>query len=227
METDIAEEVIHGIGPILLEAAVLFGVVIAWIVALFFGSMATRPSFTEWKDALKERFWAFVITCSLSVITIAAIFWASFDYLSLGVVSILLIILIVSAPLYFAYLYIRMRIWIATNPNYAVLVFKNETGHMFSHTTQIRTIDGVYGQSKIMFSSMGKYLVVSGKHKFSFVVSEKQPSGRYSIPIELFDDDIEIDLKPGGLYVVEEHDASLSISVSLSCFAPNIHQTTE
>ena len=84
METDIAEEVIHGIGPILLEAAVLFGVVIAWIAALFFGAMATRPSFTKWKDALKERFWAFVITCSLSVITIAAIFWASFDYLFFG-----------------------------------------------------------------------------------------------------------------------------------------------
>ena len=56
METGIENEIVHDVASLLLEAEVLFAVVMAWIMAIFFSAMATRPSFTKWKDVLKERF---------------------------------------------------------------------------------------------------------------------------------------------------------------------------
>ena len=49
METGIENEIVHDVASLLLEAEVLFAVVMAWIMAIFFSAMATRPSFTKWK----------------------------------------------------------------------------------------------------------------------------------------------------------------------------------
>ena len=103
METGIENEIVHDVASLLLEAEVLFAVVMAWIMAIFFSAMATRPSFTKWKDVLKERFWLFVVYFTLSVITVAAAYWSSFNYLSLGVVAVFLIVLLISFPLYFLF----------------------------------------------------------------------------------------------------------------------------
>ena len=81
-------EIVHDVASLLLEAEVMFAVVMAWIMAIFFSAIATRPSFTKWKDVLKERFWLFVVYFTLSVITVAAAYWSSFNYLSLGVVAV-------------------------------------------------------------------------------------------------------------------------------------------
>ena len=77
METGIENEIVHNVASLLLEAEVIFAVVMAWIMAFFFSAMATRPSFTKWKDVLKERFWLFVVYFTLSVITVAAAYWSS------------------------------------------------------------------------------------------------------------------------------------------------------
>lgn len=58
METGIENEIVHDVASLLLEAEVLFAVVMAWIMAIFFSAMATRPSFTKWKKCVKRTFLA-------------------------------------------------------------------------------------------------------------------------------------------------------------------------
>lgn len=227
METGIENEIVHDVASLLLEAEVLFAVVMAWIMAIFFSAMATRPSFTKWKDVLKERFWLFVVYFTLSVITVAAAYWSSFNYLSLGVVAVFLIVLLISFPLYFLVFFLRLRRWIATNPGYAMIVFGRRRYSGKLHVIEIQKIDGVVGKQMNIFSVSGKCLVPPGKHKISFVVWERTWMPRGYISQKMFDYDVEIELKSGGLYVVQEHPSLPSLNISLSCFAPNMRKMAE
>ena len=49
METGIENEIVHDVASLLLEAEVLFAVVMALIMAIFFSAMATRPSLPNGK----------------------------------------------------------------------------------------------------------------------------------------------------------------------------------
>ena len=44
---------------------------------------------------------------------------------------------------------------------------------------------------------------------------------------KMFDYDVEIELKSGGLYVVQEHPSLPSLNISLSCFGPNMREMAE
>ena len=55
METGIENEIVHDVASLLLEAEVLFAVVMAWIMAIFFSAMA-RPSVYQMEKCVKRTF---------------------------------------------------------------------------------------------------------------------------------------------------------------------------
>ena len=80
------------------------------------------------------------------------------------------------------------------------------------------------GKQMNIFSVYGKCLVPPGKHKINFVVWEQTSVPRGYSSQKMFDYDVEIELKSGGLYVVQEHPSLPSLNISLSCFAPNMRK---
>ena len=66
-----------------------------------------------------------------------------------------------------------------------------------------------------------------GKHKINFVVWERTSVPRGYSSQKMFDYDVEIELKSGGLYVVQEHPSLPSLNISLSCFGPNMREMAE